>query len=66
MDDNRIPAFMSRLPVNSEIKKLRDDRKRINNKNNSKDLLLNAVTDMKETSTPFGNKQWVAEISYPF
>ena len=53
MDDNRIPAFISRLPVNSEIKKLRDDRKRINNKNNSRDLLLNAVTDMKETSTPF-------------
>ncbi|WP_108033372.1 hypothetical protein [Trichococcus patagoniensis] len=44
MDDKRIPALMSTLPVNREIKKLRDDRKRINNKNNSKDLLLNAVT----------------------
>lgn len=56
MDDNRIPALMSKLLVNreiKEIKKLRDDRKRINNKNNSKDLLLNAVTDIKEISTPF-------------
>ena len=53
MDDNRIPALISKLPVNREIKKLRDDRKKINNKNNSKDLLLKAVTDMKETSTPF-------------
>ena len=53
MDDKRIPALMSTLPVNREIKKLRDDRKRINNKNNSKDLLVNAVTVIKETSTPF-------------
>ena len=29
MDDNRIPALISKLPVNREIKKLRDDRKKI-------------------------------------